>query len=134
MTISFTPALGEIVRIPVTADAVSVRLRFTAVLLVRDYRYYERNGAKLQIWSDIPTINEVDGWKAFDFEDPKDGEELEQDYDQVILPFAVNAPVKPGTKFFSFTYRILYPTGKVHWLGVPDRNGAFIVRRQKMRE
>lgn len=142
MTISFTPALGEIVRIPVSYDAGIVRLSFTAVLFVREYREIERKGAKLQVWANIPVLGQLPGsWGAYDFQDAQlsdddasRGEsEDELDFDQVILSLVINAPLTPATKSYSFTYRALYPTGEIRWLGKSDTNGAFTFRRHRHR-
>ncbi|KAF9007672.1 hypothetical protein BDZ89DRAFT_1079364 [Hymenopellis radicata] len=138
MTISFTPALGELVRIAVKHDASSVRLRFTAVVFVHEYRYYERSGAQLQIWSDIPTAGAAsDGWGARNFEGSEGQSRRsssssasdEMDFDQVVLSLVVNAPLKTTTRSYSFTYRILYPGGEVSWLGTASTNGEFVFRR-----
>lgn len=132
MTISFTPALGEIVHIAVKHDATSARLRFTAVLFVHEFRYYETSGAKVQIWSDVPTTS--DGWEARNFESSEGQSRRssmsdEMDFDQVVLSLVVDAPLKATTRSYSFTYRILYPSGEVKWMGTARTNGEFIFQR-----
>lgn len=132
MAISFSPVLGEVVRLPVLADATTIRLSFTAVMFVWEYRQFDRQGAQLQLWSDI------DGsWGELDFEAPDDDEETAPnggDFEQVVMRLTVDANLKPRTRSFSFTYRTLYPTGEVRWMGQADKNGAFLIRRGRFKE
>ncbi|KIY71118.1 hypothetical protein CYLTODRAFT_487488 [Cylindrobasidium torrendii FP15055 ss-10] len=131
MAISFSPVLDEVVRLPVPLDATSIRLSFTAVMFVYEYRQFDRQGAQLQLWSDI------DGsWGELDFEAPDIDENPSShgdDFEQVVLRLTVDASLKPRTRTFSFTYRILYPTGEVRWMGQADKNGAFLIRRSKFK-
>lgn len=145
MTISFKPALGETLHVPVLPPPLTsaIPLQFYAKLSNQDYDALKLNGAKLQLWSDIVSSD----WSSLDFKDVE--EDIGSYFDMatvalidpgleehrikrklMILQFSVSIPpqgIGPYSSDFSFTYRIFYPNGDLTWLGDYQHDGSLIL-------
>ena len=115
------------------------------------------------MWTDLPVIGTAyeGGWRALTFQH-EDGELLVEDierrdntvltispvsmttgekygeetsvYLSVRLPSENIKPAFPGAEVkFSFTYRLVWPSGNVQWLGEYGRNGILLIRRSETR-
>jgi hypothetical protein len=147
MPITFTPALGETVHVSVPdTGTTTVQLYFTAVLSPWDLDEFSRNGIKVQVWSDIPAAGRSAGeWGELDFTgnnpitddgDPKDtkfsllpvGHNGDEEDQKNTLSLEFSVPLT-GPWRFSFTYRLVYPSGEIRWLGQFGENGALVLER-----
>ncbi|KAJ7785961.1 hypothetical protein B0H16DRAFT_11799 [Mycena metata] len=140
MDIEFTPPLGETVHCHVSSSQTrkqssSVRLHFTATLS------NQIASGRLQVWSDIPGNGRHSGeWGETDFRlaPPlpvnKDvaAFSLLPDHDSdatgrnITLTADFVLPTSHG-RHFSFTYRMLYPSGEIKWLGQYGQNGTLVL-------
>lgn len=135
----FTPALGETVHVSVPpVHTTSLQLQFTANLTSQEYQENLQAGARLQLWSDIPTGGRGPGeWGETDFEvvpgNTLSGLSLlPWDYkaETPTCSLIVSIPFPKESHRFSFTYRILYPSGEARWLGTFGHNGSLSIDRQ----
>jgi hypothetical protein len=118
MTITFAPALGETIDISAPS---SIFIDFEAIL-----SRPLKQGERLQLWSNLPTPSLSPGsWGAQDLL-PRDG--LPQ-----TLALRANCPLEleqdSTSQKFSFTYRIVRPSGQIEWLGQYGQNGRIVVHR-----
>lgn len=152
MHISFTPAIGETVRAEVPASihpSSVVQLRFSAILSAEDYAELVHDGVKVQVWSDIPSHGRTVGeWGAMDFEAPpvqdrpasdtirfsllppaaeKNSHGAAEESKNITLSLKFTIPFPEGPSQFSLTYRLLYPSGEIKWLGQYGQNGALLL-------
>ncbi|KAG6910593.1 hypothetical protein DXG01_009544 [Tephrocybe rancida] len=143
MRISFDPALPGTIHVPVNSS--SAILNFTATLSAPDYNELEKDGGRLQLWSNFPSEDAptaYDGWASRDFEDEaRNRKPLGSTYEiplllgggdiddtplstltlNILVPLSNNQQTR-----FSFTYRILYPSGEIRWLGEFGQNGTAV--------
>ncbi|KAK7058305.1 hypothetical protein VNI00_001936 [Paramarasmius palmivorus] len=151
MAISFSPALGEAVSISVAPWHISptglVQVRVNARVPVAEFRQLEERHAKVQVWSDFPhPAQRSEGqWGELDFELEEEestasqsrssseahvvlgsfDKQEEADDDVIRLSLKVAVPFSgQSAKQYSFTYRIVHPSGRVEWLGSFGRNGT----------
>ncbi|KIK71329.1 hypothetical protein GYMLUDRAFT_66538 [Collybiopsis luxurians FD-317 M1] len=140
MTIFFTPAIDDAVRIGLPewrTTGSTVELRFSAYLGDEEYQQFKNDGMKVQLWSDIPATHRSEGeWGEMDLHDPAVGFSdslgshislvAPQDHAQAnLLSVICSVPFSGNThKQFFFTYRLVYPSGEVKWLGQFGRNGS----------
>lgn len=137
--IAFSPALGETVH--VSADAArksAIQLHFTATMpSLEDYAHVASGHAKLQVWSDIPAGGRSSGdWGETDFRPIHSGSlsddgfsllsDEQDDMIRTTLALDFSVPSLPGQRF-SFTYRMVYPTGETKWLGQYGQNGSLVL-------
>lgn len=145
MYIIFHPALSENRHIPINNG--TALLSFSATLSVADYHQLERDGGRVQLWSDIPSEGPPGEWTSCDFEfnAAASGSNLSsvQDFslsliddDDLSSPGTVILtlqlfipPLGSGQGRFSYTYRILYPNGEIRWLGEFGQNGTLVCER-----
>ncbi|KAJ7597610.1 hypothetical protein C8J56DRAFT_324258 [Mycena floridula] len=129
--ILFSPSLGETVHIPLPpVHTTSISLCFTATISSQDYEGL--GGAKLQLWSDLHGQ-----WSETDFTITPTAEEsnvslLPWDYqlEPPSLALIASIPFPENKAQFSFTYRILYPSGEIKWLGSFGDNGTLLLDEQ----
>ncbi|KAJ7042584.1 hypothetical protein C8F04DRAFT_82897 [Mycena alexandri] len=144
MDIEFSPPLGETVHCHVSSSKTrqqssSVRLHFTATL--SNVALQVASGsARLQVWSDIPGNGRHSGeWGETDFrllpplpvnEDAAFSVLPDNDSDvaepNITLTADFVLPTSHGQRF-SFTYRMLYPSGEIKWLGQYGQNGTLVL-------
>lgn len=159
--ITFDPPLGAVEHIhggsqshiQLLQGPSSIDFLFTARLSAYDYEnLVVRDGARLQIWTDIPCLGDEVGnqqaWREIEFVDPEALNREMSAYRKVSLQVS-NDPERPQrteksildthtlylaiaipsarAREFSFTYRVVYPSGRTTWLGFYERNGSVIV-------
>lgn len=134
MKISFLPSLGQSSVVPVClAYANTTELCFTATLDAHDYDELHHDRAILQLWSDFPAKGRSNGeWGELDFEEiappnpttvvsllsAQEDTQPQTLYLRIFVDFSDGA-----SQNFSYTYRLLYPSGDVKWLGAFGDNG-----------
>ncbi|ESK98485.1 hypothetical protein Moror_235 [Moniliophthora roreri MCA 2997] len=146
MAITFSPAIGEQVPVPVAPWHLSptglLQVKLTARLSVAEYRQLEQKYAKVQVWSDFPCYQRSEGqWGEMDFE--LDAEESASDESQVMLASSqesqgevdqgiVRLSIKIAVPYYGqgrqyqFTYRIFHSSeSRIEWLGSFGHNGVF---------
>ncbi|KAJ7919093.1 hypothetical protein B0H13DRAFT_1990390 [Mycena leptocephala] len=141
MNIVFSPALGEMVHVSAgTARKPTTQLRFTATLMTAtDYEQVASGRVKLQVWSDIPGGGRNAGeWGETDFKPVPTLHPLNEtgfslvpvdnQPDETSLAVDFSVPLSDGQRF-SFTYRMVYPTGETKWLGQYGQNGSLVLDR-----
>lgn len=150
MHISFTPALGETVQVPVDPrpHTTTVDLHFSAALSARDYDDLSKDNVKMQVWSDIPVGGRHAGeWGELDFEVPKRSvhpppsfslltAHHNKHHDEVqrnTLSLKFSISLEGQHARFSFTYRLLYPSGEIKWLGEFGNNGTLVLNKTTSR-
>ncbi len=140
MNVSFRPELGQSLTIPISlAYTRTAELCFTATLDSQDYLQLQQDGAKVQFWSNFPAPGRTHGeWGEIDFADipdtnpenavsllttTRDESHEHTIYLKISIPFTDNT-----SKLYSYTYRIVYPTGETKWLGAFGHNGTITVQ------
>ncbi|KAG6869171.1 hypothetical protein C0993_012270 [Termitomyces sp. T159_Od127] len=145
MHIVFHPALSEN---HISINDGTALVNFSATLSVADYRELERDGGRVQLWSDLPSerFPAPNGeWTSCDFRfnaaaggsnppspqdfslNPEDDEDLSSPENVILtLQILLVPPFGNGQERFSYTYRILYPSGEIRWLGEFGQNGALL--------
>ncbi|KAF9036517.1 hypothetical protein BDZ89DRAFT_464828 [Hymenopellis radicata] len=140
MNVSFRPELGQSLTIPISlAYTCTAELCFTATLDSQDYLQLQKDGAKVQLWSNFPAPGRTHGeWGEIDFADipgpnpenavsllstTRDQSHGHSIYLRISIPFAENT-----SKSYSYTYRIVYPAGETQWLGAFGHNGTITVQ------
>ena len=150
--ISFKPPLGEAVDIissPLSPGNQPTSILFSAHLSQGNYEKLVRDGGRVQLWSDIPRVGKVNNgaWGKMDFNEVRRevyptelrritlNSNAKEDAVVVVLSLLVSlptpTPASDATKKrrFSFTYRIVYGSGGITWLGQFGKNGVVIVSR-----
>jgi len=139
MHISFNPALGETVSAIVPPHRSTVQLLFTATLSPTDYEEYSRKGLRVELWSESAGTQK---WSALPFVEHKSPQREETLQNSAPMFSLVRgggediAAHKTCTLFLSFsvpfpsqrriayTYRLVYPSGEIKWLGHTSNNGT----------
>jgi hypothetical protein len=152
MDIVFTPPLANKIRlqaaISAPAHSTTAVLNFTAALSSAYHAQLVRDGAKLQIWTDVSldtqNLHSAE-WHAFDFQTPQASPILgstaievslltdQENYTQRdnLLSLQLSVPLVGPKCIFSFTYRIVYPAGEIKWLGQYGQNGTIILEQSQ---
>ncbi|KAF9073809.1 hypothetical protein BDP27DRAFT_266941 [Rhodocollybia butyracea] len=139
ISLKLIPAIDEAVLIAVPewhTTSSSVELRFSAVLDDDELQQLKKDGVKVQVWSDIPAGGRTEGdWGEIELHEVvSDGSSdvslvtLGDDNNLNTFLSAVCSVPYPS-KDFSFTYRLVYPSGHVQWLGYFGRNGTIHFER-----
>jgi hypothetical protein len=119
MAISFIPAIDDAVHIAIPewySTGNTVELRFSAVLGDEEFQQFKLGEMKVQLWSDIPVHQRREGeWGELDFH--------EISAEDSLLSVVCSVPLPPSSNHFSFTYRLVFSSGQVKWLGAFGRNG-----------
>ncbi|KAI0823020.1 hypothetical protein BC628DRAFT_1454357 [Trametes gibbosa] len=149
MRLTFSPALGEQTILKV-APAASARPAAQSILFRATFDSRESllqahaDGVRVELWSDIPAGGRSLGeWGSSQFRSlepkgvPAGGAptfSLSDEEDELVrdaslhVHFRVPLDYHVGTRF-SFTYRLVYPSGKVEWLGEFGRNGEIVIEQ-----
>ncbi|CCM01642.1 uncharacterized protein FIBRA_03703 [Fibroporia radiculosa] len=158
MRLTFTPALGEVMPLVISEvhclDVQSVSpqvLVFQAMFDSRvSYEQAKRDGVKVELWADLPVEGRPSWeWGAFPFQAYEQSPlhaNLSNEVVSLTLSeeqgleessaYAVYAkvPVKlheyASGHRFAFTYRLVYPSGEIKWLGKFGWNGALVVDKR----
>ncbi|KAJ3907783.1 hypothetical protein F5879DRAFT_465495 [Lentinula edodes] len=143
MVISFIPAIDEVAHVAIPewhATDSTVELRFSAVLGDEEFQQFKKNGMKVQVWSNLPLGRRNEGeWGEIDLHEADEPASVGSSDDSQIslvaledvkaqaenLLFAICSVPFSGSSddYYSFTYRIVYPSGEIHWLGQFGQNG-----------
>lgn len=158
MQLTFSPPLGytTTLRIPPIRQAPASNnapagqtIRFKATFDSRvSLLKAETDGVKVELWTDLPVHGRARGeWGAVQFTqsdlDSGSQESLSSSSSTLFLTGADAAMRKENVLHlslyislqdqigsrFQFTYRLVYPSGRVIWLGTHDSNGVFTVER-----
>ncbi|KAJ7770787.1 hypothetical protein DFH07DRAFT_254664 [Mycena maculata] len=137
MRIAFSPALGETIHVSVTRTGKSTtELHFTATLsAAADYEQIASGRVKLQAWSDIPASGRSSGdWGDAEFKPVLQNEHgfsllSVHEQNQIRTSLILDFTVPTSGHRFSFTYRLVYPTGEIKWLGAYGHNGTLVLSR-----
>ncbi|KAI0762657.1 hypothetical protein C8Q74DRAFT_1450815 [Fomes fomentarius] len=158
MQLTFSPPLGHTttLRIPPIPRALASNnasagqaIRFKATFDSRvSLLKAETDGVKVELWTDLPVHGRARGeWGAVQFTqsdlDSGSQESLSSSSSTLFLTGADAAVRKENAlhlslytslqdhigSHFQFTYRLVYPSGRVIWLGTHDNNGVFTVER-----
>ncbi|KAF8971512.1 hypothetical protein BDZ97DRAFT_1247203 [Flammula alnicola] len=146
MIITFNPPLRETVHVASPSLIPQIQttpLLFTAQLSALDHAQLVREGGRIQLWSDLPRHDKANGgWSELEFIDANEPKEplsraytvslrssprardtqIKNLYLSIILP-----PTNSEAQQFSFTYRIVYPSGRTTWLSDFGQNGSLVL-------
>jgi hypothetical protein len=144
MDITFTPSLANqiCISIPPVHSSSTTVLNFTATLSRTWHAQLIRDSAKLQLWSDVSSDAEKlhsSEWRAFDFQTPAYPDsttaslipintlahERNNSQHDTLLSLQLRVPSRKSS--FSFTYRLVHPTGEIRWLGQYGQNGSIVL-------
>ncbi|KAJ3993937.1 hypothetical protein F5050DRAFT_609703 [Lentinula boryana] len=140
MAISFIPAIDEVVRIALPewhTTGSTVELRFSAVLGDEEFQQFKEHGMKVQVWSDIYLGGKNEGeWGEIDLHEvpsvlgsSNDSQAKislgldDRDKPENLLSVICSVPFARSSHY-SFTYRVVYSSGEIKWLGQFGRNGT----------
>lgn len=136
MQINFDPGVGQRFTVSplLLASHISsyAAVRFTAVLDDSEYEQISRDGGKLQLWSNNPSIDGSE-WQEHDFTEDTNtshAENLTRGGRRLSLCLSVVLPRRVDEVELSYTYRISYSDERVKWLGKYGQNGICVVHRQ----
>lgn len=146
MDITFNPPIGDSIQLESSFSLQTALLYFTAELTAHDHDILTQDHARIQLWSDLPHNGQSDGgWGALDFTyQTQATEELSSSHkislgstcpilaseEKVTLFLEVVTPLPMSRNpHFYFTYRILYPSGEIQWLGPFGQNGSLSFER-----
>lgn len=136
MRIVFSPALGDTVHVSVGAQRPATQLHFTATLSSpADYDQVASGLIKLQVWSDIPANDRGTGdWGEAEFKPVPVADEhgfslLTDERNEIKTSLTLDFSVPSSGERFSFTYRMVYPSGEIKWLGHYGHNGTLVLDR-----
>ncbi|KAI0359125.1 hypothetical protein OH77DRAFT_1575685 [Trametes cingulata] len=153
MQLTFSPALGEQTVLKVAPKAsgsqrpAAQSVLFRATFESRESLLKARaDGIKVELWSDVPVEGRSWGeWGAAQFGPLESESTPNEEVPTFSLGDAAEAddPVRENSLYvrlrvslhdhvgarFSFTYRLVYPSGEVRWLGEFGRNGELAIER-----
>ena len=152
MDITFNPSIGEPVQLATSLSAQTASLHFTAELTAHDHNKLIQDRARVQLWSDLSHNGQSlsdGGWGALDLTYQAQAQAMgEMSFHKVSLgsTYPIHASEKKVTLSlevvvvlptshiprFSFTYRIVYPSGDIQWLGAFGQNGSLLLNAQIM--
>ncbi|TDL16912.1 hypothetical protein BD410DRAFT_794819 [Rickenella mellea] len=135
--IHFIPDLKTRTAVP-TSVGGTLSLTFRARLSPERLHELRRDGANVEVWTDIPGESSNPGeWRAQPFEEVPTPQNPTHttlrvasqpiiDVAQIAEPELQTTFVLPNTprKVYSFTYRLVFPSGDIQWLGGHDANGS----------
>ena len=159
MHLTFTPDLYQVTVVPLsklpqgeTFHTLTFKASFDSPAA---YNEAKANGARVEMWTDLPTSKgEAGGWRAIVFEyadltkrrdqvEPKDlvfdcitfenSPSPIEDNTSVYATVKVPATLVPEGSMFSFTYRVVFPSGHIQWLGAYGQNGILEFAKRDMR-
>lgn len=148
MSIVFTPSLGDNLQLTVPSIQDTITLRFTAQLSAQLHAQLKHDRGRVQLWSDLPSLAHTSGgnWCEFDFEEtivddspnrnavkmsltasPNSLHTTTEHF--LTLQVAIPTAIRSQQVQYSFTYRLVYPSGEVKWLGLFGQNGTLVLTR-----
>ncbi|EMD41656.1 hypothetical protein CERSUDRAFT_110229 [Gelatoporia subvermispora B] len=147
MHLTFTPALCETKTVVVPPGAAGSRteLLFRATFGSREaLAQAQRDGVRVEMWTDLPVEGKLTGeWGAYPFDpippvpsgcsafsliDPQEDPEAGLGENVVHCKFALDLSQTDRTRF-ALTYRLVYPSGDVKWLGPYGGDTAIQIER-----
>jgi len=152
MQLTFSPALGASVPLvvrPGKHDASQDVLFKATFDSLASYEHARSYGIRVEMWTDLPMEGRAPGeWGAvpFTFRESRD-EESGAGHKVLSLPSpaevsATSLAVYAGLPLrlggyrsghrFSFTYRLVYASGEIRWLGAFGQNGTLVVSHQSL--
>jgi len=143
MDITFTPPLVSQVRLSIPYGRSTTVLNFTAALSSAHHAQLIRDSAKLQLWSDVCLNTDKfrsAEWCAFDFQTPtptaievslRNSTQTNDSQHGSLLSLQLTVPLASPKYIFSFTYRLVYPTGDIRWLGQYGQNGTVVLEQSQ---
>jgi len=136
-SITFNPPNGRTVHVDIPYASVRPTvLLFTARLSGHDHDQIVKNGGRIQLWTDIPDEEHTGGWRALDFMErsPAPGGLVVLQPDESPVehekPKCLYLMVRPPESV-QFTYRVLYPSGAIVWLGQYGQNGSIFLEESR---
>jgi hypothetical protein len=135
MVIIFTPAQGETVAVCVPPYSSTIDVHFSAVFASQeDYNQARWDGVGVELWSNIP-VGKDDRWEAIRFQWAPDHRHNLGACSPIIcgmsntkvLHLKVAIPIS-GRNQIEYTYRLVYPSGEIKWLGDYERNGILVFK------
>ncbi|KAK2462047.1 hypothetical protein APHAL10511_006510 [Amanita phalloides] len=127
MQIQFNPDIHQTIQVspPLLAPHTSsyVVVRFSALAPMGEYKKLGEEGAKVQLWSD----NTGSDWQAHDFLEDTEATNHDTDHRRLSLNLPVILPTGLAQLKFCYTYRVLFPDGRIIWFGEFGQNGVCIV-------
>lgn len=148
MSIVFTPSLGDNLQFAVPSIQDTITLRFTAQLSAQLHAQLKHDRGSVQLWSDLPSLAHTsDGnWRELDFQDETKVDDLPDrnvvkmsltaspnplntttEHFLLVLQVTIPTPIRSQQVRYSFTYRLVYPSGEVKWLGLFGQNGTLVL-------
>lgn len=150
MQLTFSPALGHSITLKVPSSHAPSTIHFKVAFdSDESFLRARSDGVKVELWTDLPVQGRCNGeWGALQFTEwpAKQEDKLEGlgiqcsllgDTDEELgtreentLYVQIQAPLQRhvGSQY-SFTYRLVYPSGHVYWLGTHDSNGRLVVEQ-----
>jgi hypothetical protein len=152
-TIMFFPPLDStlVVDVPSNARAGGVALLFRARTgSASALEQLKQDGVKVQVWTNAPVDGDTEGeWGAYNFEEAPAAAPVNTG--KSVAPFSLPPPTEdnivdePFTLFltlklralphyqteadFLVTYRLLYPSGEIKWLGYHGRDLRCVLKK-----
>ncbi|RPD63219.1 hypothetical protein L227DRAFT_573050 [Lentinus tigrinus ALCF2SS1-6] len=141
--LTFSPALGSTTTLDVPPIPSHGRGRSPVVYFKATFDSPESfakaksDGARVELWTNLPIEGSPAGeWKAVAFteldharsDDATAGEFGTLEDRTIYLRLRAPLQDQVGARF-DFTYRLLYPSGHVQWLGEHDNNGVVAVKQ-----
>jgi hypothetical protein len=140
MVIQFFPAQGERVPVAVPPHSSTIELQFIAAFASdKDYREARQDGVKVELWSNISMAHGGEGrWGAHGFEWATDhtsdctcqcggDTSAKCTSNPKVLDLRLRIPISRNQ--VEYTYRLVYPSGQIKWLGDYERNGVLVLER-----
>lgn len=149
MDISFTPPLPNQIHLSIPPFQPTAILNFTAALSYACHAQFIKDAAVLQLWSDVCLDGLSADWCAFDFQTPSfpvsgstipidvplrvgtSTHERNTSQNHILLSLQLSVPLTSQKYFFSFTYRLVYPTGEIKWFGQYGQNGTIVLEQSQ---
>ncbi|PSR73170.1 hypothetical protein PHLCEN_2v10982 [Hermanssonia centrifuga] len=139
MTLTFEPALGVRTTLPVPRDGYA-SFSFKASFSSREaYEQARDEGVRVEMWTNLPVGTNEDEWHALAFQYTADNKSHVKNasastlnaeaHDQTDASVYLNVPlsdIRVGSTF-SFTYRLVHPSGAIQWLGAYGQNGELSI-------
>jgi hypothetical protein len=136
MMLLFSPAQGERVTVDVPPHSSSIELQFSAAFAsLEDEREARLDGVKVELWSDISMAHGMGGqWGALGFEwesnHTDSGKFLAGISEGPMVLYLRTRILISGRSQVQYTYRLVYPSGKIKWLGDYEHDGVLVFERK----
>lgn len=132
--LTFYPPLGQDTRLSVLPHLDVAELKFTTSFESTDaFDEFNRDSARVELWTDARKDGQ---WVGIPFQDFNSGgalafPPLDNDKRNTLqLHAIVSVPLSGrGPSGFSYTFRLVYPSGQIVWLGGYGRDGSITLER-----